>query len=313
MEIIRDQDKRDQTSPLPVVAIGNFDGVHRGHQSVLRKTVERAEALGGTPTVLTFDPHPLKVLAPGLELKFLMTFQERLDVMETLGIRRVRCVSFSREFASLPPADFARKILREDLGAREILVGAGFVFGKDRKGTIRDLERFSREMGFQVIPVEPLAEGGRPVSSSRIREALTLGRVGEASGLLGRAFSLAGTIVPGARRGKALGFPTANFLPPAERVIPSNGVYAVRAGLGEGKEAALHPAVAYIGTQPTLGPKERMVETHFFRPQGDLYGKSLRVHFMEWIRGEVVFDRKDELVRQIEEDIREAGRILEAG
>ncbi len=307
MEMIRDHTSHGRKAAYPVVAIGNFDGVHRGHQAVLKRAVEKAKAKKGTGIVLTFEPHPLRVLAPTQDLKFLMTFEERLRWIERTGIRQVRAVPFTRDFADLSPREFARKILCEDLGAKEVFVGGHFAFGKDRKGTIRDLQALGDELGFQVHAVEAVLVGGRPVSSSRIREYLMAGRVADARELLGRDYNLEGRVIPGAQRGRALGYPTANFIPPAERVIPCSGIYAVRAEL---KGRVLNGA-GYIGTQPTLGSQERRVETHFFEPQDDLYDLPIRVNFVDWIRPEQTFKDKAELVRQIEEDIHKAKAILE--
>lgn len=309
MEIIRDHTQRDRKPVYPVIAIGNFDGVHRGHQAILKQTTDRAKANAGTGMVLTFEPHPLKVLAPTVDIKFLMTFEERLRWIEAAGVRTVRAVSFSREFANRTPRDFAEKILHDDLGAKEVLVGTHFAFGKDRKGSVRDLQMFGDEMGFRVHAVEAVLVGGRPVSSSRIRECLISGRVADARELLGRDYSLEGRVVPGARRGRALGYPTANFIPPDDRVIPANGIYAVRAEI----KGRFVNGACYIGNQPTLGSRDRMVETHLFEPQADLYGLPILVRFVEWIRPEQTFEDESELLRQIEEDIHKAKAILTDG
>lgn len=308
MEIIRNYTSQAQKAAYPVVAIGNFDGVHRGHQAILKQTVDRAKAKEGTAIVLTFEPHPLKVLAPAIDLKFLMTFEERLHWIETTGIRKVRLVSFTHSFANLTPPEFARNILCDDLGAKEVCVGAQFAFGKERKGTVSDLAAMGHNLGFQVHPVEAVSVAGSPVSSSRIRECLLAGRVAAARELLGRPYRLAGRIIPGTRRGRALGYPTANFRPPGELVIPCNGIYAVQAEVN----GHIFPGVSYIGTQPTLGALERMVETHLFEPQSDLYDQLLRVCFVEWIRPEQAFKDKAELLRYIGEDIRKAKAILTA-
>jgi len=306
VELIRDQTSHGRKSAYPVVAIGNFDGVHRGHQAILKQAVDRAKTRKGTGIVLTFEPHPLRVLSPMKDLKFLMTFEERLRWIEQIGIRQVRAVSFTRPFADLPPREFVRKILCDDLGAKEVFVGDHFAFGKDRLGTVRDLRALGDEFGFQVHAVEAVSIGGRPVSSSRIRECLMAGRVADARELLGRDYSLEGRIVPGAHRGRSLGYPTANFIPPAEQVTPGNGIYAVRAEL----KGRILNGVSYIGTQPTLGSRERRVETHLFEPQDDLYDLPIRVSFVEWIRPEQTFKDKTELVRQIEEDIQKAKTFL---
>jgi len=308
VEIIRNHTSQGRKATFAVVAIGNFDGVHRGHQAILSRTVDRAKAAGGTGIVLTFDPHPLKVLAPTLDLKFLMTFGERLHWIEMIGIQQVRVVSFTHAFANLTPAQFAQNVLRDDLGAEEIFVGSRFAFGKDRKGTVSDLASLGNDLGFQVHPVEAVSVAGSPVSSSRIRQCLLDGRVSAARELLGRAYCLEGRIIPGARRGRTLGYPTANFRPPGELVIPCNGIYAVQAEIN----GRIFNGVTYIGTQPTLGSKERMVETHLFESQPDLYDQHLRVSFVEWIRPEQTFQDQRALVRHMEEDIHKAKAILAA-
>ena len=306
MDIIRGDKIPGRKAAYPVVAIGNFDGVHRGHQAILKETVKWAKAKRGTSIVLTFEPHPLKVLAPSLDLKFLMTFEERMRWIAATGIRKVRCVPFTPSFADLTPVAFAQEVLRDSIGARDVLVGANFAFGKDRKGSVRDLEALGPTLGFLAHAIDPVAIGGRPVSSSRIRECLMAGHVTEARELLGRPYYLEGKIIPGARRGWGLGFPTANFKPPRGLVIPCNGVYAIRAEL----DGRVLDGVNYIGTQPTLGSTEWMVETHFFEPQDDLYDRSIRVEFIEWVRPERVFKDRAELVHQIKQDIRQAKEIL---
>lgn len=308
MDIIGGDKGQGKKAAYPIIAIGNFDGVHRGHQAILKQTVERARVKGGTGIVLTFDPHPLTVLAPMLDLKFLMSFEERVRWIERIGIQQVRSVPFTLQFANLTPPEFAQKILHDDMGAREVVVGVHFAFGKDRKGTVRDLQGMSSRLGFKVHAVEAFSIDGQAVSSSRIREYLVTGQAAEASRLLGRPHVLEGEVIPATRRGRALGYPTANFQPPPNRVIPENGVYAVQVEL----RGHILKGVTYIGTQPTLGPRERMVETYLFEPQADLYGLSIRVNFVDWIRPERIFGSKKELVDQMEADVRKAKTILRA-
>ncbi|MBI3610970.1 MAG: bifunctional riboflavin kinase/FAD synthetase [Nitrospirae bacterium] len=310
MEIIRGPKGQGRRATYPVAAIGNFDGVHRGHQAILKQTVDRAKVQQGTGIVLTFEPHPLKVLAPSLDLKFLMTFEERLHWIERIGVQQVRCMPFTHDFANLTPQEFVQSILHDEIGAKEIFVGDHFVFGKDRKGTVRDLQLMGRDLDFLVHAVEPVRVGDRAISSSRIRECLFEGHVAEAREFLGRPYTLAGRIIPGAHRGKRLGYPTANFRPPQDRVIPRNGIYAVRAELEGHAPPGMLDGVTYIGIQPTMGTHERMVETHLFKPQTELYGRTIRVSFVEWIRPELVFKNPTELVHQMEEDLRKAKAIL---
>ena len=287
----------------PVVALGNFDGVHRGHQALIREVVERVRARSGTAIVLTFEPHPLKVLSPHLRLRFLTSFEEKAALLRDLGISNVFHVNFTPEFSRLSPEAFARTLLCEKLAVKEVFVGEGFNFGKDRTGRVEDLRRMGLEMGFTVTSIPTVSRDGKIVSSSRIRELLLGGKVREAAALLGRLYSLEGEVIPGDRRGSGLGFPTANLKPPGERVVPSDGVYAAWGVI----DGILKKGVAYIGTQPTLGLRERTLELHLFEPQPELYGKRLRIGFQEWIRGEKVFTSKDELIGQIRSDIETAG------
>ncbi|HEY4485504.1 MAG TPA: bifunctional riboflavin kinase/FAD synthetase [Nitrospiria bacterium] len=312
MEIIRDRDNRDRKAAGPVVAIGNFDGVHLGHQLILKHTVESAKAIGGTSVVLTFDPHPLSVLAPDRPLKFLMTFEERLHWIEAAGIQRVQCITFTPAFATLTPGEFIETVLHDDLGAKQVHVGVNFSFGVGRRGRLADLQEASGRYGFEVQAVDPFKVAGRPVSSSRIRECLTEGRVAEARGLLGRPYMLQGRVTPSARRGRRLGYPTANFTPPHDRVIPASGIYAVWAELSGGTGRMLEGA-CYIGTQPTLGTQPRMVETHLLEPQKNLYDRVIRVHFIDWIRAERTFDSAEALSAQIKDDILKARAALAGG
>jgi len=256
------------------------------------------------PRVQVTCPVPVVQLPPDADTKVMP--DGMLSWIEANGIRQARSVPFTRDFANLSPLEFAQKILRDAIGAKEVFVGANFAFGKDRKGTVRDLQSMGPALGFEVHAVEPVVLEEQPVSSSRIRECLTAGRVAEAGELLGRPYILEGRVVPGMRRGRALGYPTANFRPPRDLVVPANGVYAVRAEL----MGRTLDGVTYIGTQPTLGAHERMVETHLFEPQADLYDRTIRVNFVEWIRPEIVFKSKTELIHQMEEDIGKAKAIL---
>jgi riboflavin kinase/FMN adenylyltransferase len=299
VETILDLDQIKNPPRDPVVALGNFDGVHRGHQALIRRVVDRARKRPGTAVVLTFEPHPLKVLSPGLRLQFLASLEEKTALVHELGVSKILCLNFTPAFSRLSPEAFVRTLLHEKLGVKEVFVGEGFSFGKGRSGSVDDLRRLGGELGFSVSSIPTVRLEGKVVSSSRIRELLIEGRVREAAALLGRLYSLEGEVVPGSRRGSGLGVPTANLKPPEDRVVPSDGVYAAWGVI----EGALKKGVAYIGTQPTLGLRERTLELHLFDPQPDLYGKRLRIGFHDWIRGEKVFSSREELVAQIRKDL----------
>lgn len=308
MEIIRGLEHPKKPPAYPVMALGNFDGLHRGHQVLIHQAVKRAQDRRGTSVVLTFEPHPLKVLAPHLDLKLLTSFDEKISLLQEMGVDQVVCVPFTPTFASQSPEEFAQNLLHNRLRVKEVFVGEDFAFGKNRTGTVKDLQRLGGRLGFEVYSIGAVTHRGEVVSSSRIREWLMAGRVREAAGLLGRIYSLEGKVVPGSRRGMALGFPTANLKPPVDRVVPADGVYAAWGVLEDRIEAG----VAYIGTQPTLGPHERTIELHLFSSHSDLYQKTLRVGFCDFLREEKVFEDEERLTRQISQDIQQAKSLLHA-
>ena len=306
MEIIEGFEYLKEPLPYPVITLGNFDGLHRGHQFLIGKVLERAKRQSGTSIVLTFDPHPLKVLAPDIQLKLLTDSDEKAWLLREMGVDRVFFVRFNQALSSLSAEMFVQQLLYDQLHLKEVLVGENFSFGKNRAGTVKDLQVMGDRLGFGVESIETVRIGGKVASSSRIRELLISGDVGEAAHLLGRVYSLEGKIVQGAKRGRALGFPTANLALPDERVIPADGVYAAWGFL----EGRLERGAAYIGTQPTLGTQERTIELHFLESKPDLYGKTLRVGFQQQIRQEEAFKDQDSLIKQIEKDIQVAKGLL---
>jgi riboflavin kinase/FMN adenylyltransferase len=289
-----------------IAALGNFDGVHRGHQSILTRALERARASDGLALAITFDPHPLKVLAPHLDLRFLTGFEEKMRLLAEVGLDAALCLEFTSEFARQSPDEFVRRVLAEEVGATAVFVGENFAFGKGRSGTVRDLVRLGRDLGFEVEVVPTLSVDGAAVSSSRIRDALLRGDVTTAAQLLGRPYALEETVVHGANRGKGLGFPTANLRPPRERVVPLDGIYATMAVV-DGRRLE---SVTYIGGRPTFGAGERFVEVHLLQGAADLYNRRLRVEFIGWIRGDQTFTDPVALARQIGEDVAAARRLL---
>ena len=297
-----------QRAPHPVLTIGNFDGQHLGHRALLRAVVARAAEAGGTPLVLTFDPHPVKVLAPHVTLLFLTTPEEKLAHFREAGIAEVLFLDFTPAFAALTPDQFMRQVLRDSVGLKELFVGEHFAFGKGRAGRIADLVRFGREAGFQVHPVQPLRVDGEVVSSTRVRQLIQKGDVRGAARCLGRCYALGGEVMPGEHRGRTLGWPTANLRLPADRVIPADGVYATKAFWG----TRACDSVSYIGTRPTFGAGERLLEVSLLDVREELYGQMLRVEFVERLRGDQVFGSADELSACIERDVQRAREALKA-
>jgi riboflavin kinase / FMN adenylyltransferase len=292
--------------PHPVATIGNFDGHHRGHLALLQTVVETARKAQGTALVLTFDPHPVKVLAPHVDLRFLTSPDEKLAHFEAAGIDEVVFLEFTPALAAMTPEQFAENVLHQRLNIAEIFVGEHFAFGRGRAGRIADLVRFGAACGFNVHPVPPVTLNGGVVSSTRIRQLIQAGQMEEAAMLLGRAYSISGTVVRGRQQGQSLGWPTANVHIPPQRVIPPDGVYAARADC----ESMTYDAIAYIGTRPTFGTGERLIEVYLLDQQRNLYGREVRVAFIERLRGDHTFASAEELSAQIGRDVDRAKSSL---
>jgi riboflavin kinase/FMN adenylyltransferase len=285
--------------PYPVLTIGNFDGQHRGHLALLQAVVGAAGAAGGTPIVLTFDPHPVTILAPGVELLLLTSMEEKLARFQKASIEEVLFLEFDRAFAALTPEQFVFQVLRDGVGVKELFVGEHFAFGKGRTGRMADLFRLSGQAGFRVHAVPPVRVDGEVVSSTRIRLLVQAGDVGGAARCLGRPYALSGPVVRGAQRGQGLGWPTANLRLPPGRVAPADGVYATVTIWNK----RAYESVAYVGTRPTFGPGERLLEVYLLDQQADLYGEEIRVQFVERIRGDLLCHSPDELSARIALDI----------
>ncbi len=293
----------------PVVAIGNFDGLHRGHQAILSQTLQRARENKGTAVVLTFEPHPFKVLNPERDFKLLNTFQIKVRQIESTGMDVCFTAEFNKAFAEQTPYDFVKTYLHEKIGCKEVVVGKNFRFGRDRAGTLDDLIRFGEEFGFKVIPPEPVWVDELVVSSSRIRQLVREGDVGLAGKMLGRYYEMEGKVLHGDGEGKALGYPTANFRLPNE-LVPGEGIYAARVSLLRTEGLQLFDGVVYIGSKPTFGEKGMRMEVHLFNFREDIYGRRLLVTFVDRIREDIKFSGKAALVRQIGEDVEKAKLIL---
>jgi riboflavin kinase / FMN adenylyltransferase len=291
--------------PYPVGTIGNFDGHHRGHHALLKQVIETARRTQGTAIVLTFDPHPVKILAPHADLRFLTGEKEKLARFEQAGIDEVVFLEFTSAFASLSPEAFAEQILAKGLGLREVFVGQHFAFGHKRAGKIDDLTDLGKRLGFIVHPTSPVMVAGGVVSSTRIRQLIISGQVDQAAVLLGRPYALSGVVSPGEGRGRILGWPTANLRLPSDRVAPADGIYASITT----RDHERHDSVVYIGTRPTFDGGERLLEVTILDGTHDLYGQALTVEFLERIRGDAQFDGGTALSRQIASDAESAKTI----
>ncbi len=290
-----------------ILTLGVFDGLHLGHQRIMRTVVDRGKETGATATAITFDPHPRAVLHPESAPPLLQTLDQRLANFEVLGIEQAIVMKFDRNFAASPADDFLRDIVHNRLQAKEVYLGIGFEFGKDRGGNIDLLRKMSVELGFVADEVPEVRLRGNRISSSKIRGLLAAGRVNLARRMLGRPYGVEGVIIRGDRRGHTIGFPTAN-LKPQNRVVPKFGVYAT-ATLVEG---TWRRSITNIGVRPTFETQaEPSIETYIFDFDGDLYGDVLRVRFLRRIRDERKFNGIDELKLQIEKDSRQASNYFE--
>lgn len=292
-----------------VLTLGVFDGLHLGHQLIIRTVVERARALGAVPTVITFDPHPRAVLHPESAPPLLQTFDQKIEAFGVLGIEQTIVVRFNKAFSQIRAEDFLRDVVAERLQAREVYLGRGFAFGHNREGNITLLKEASGRLGFYADEVPEVRLRRARISSSRIRELLSEGRVNLARRMLGRPYGVEGRVVRGRERGRTLGFPTAN-LHPQNRVIPRSGVY-VTATLIEG---AWRRSVTNVGTRPTFeSGAEPSVETFVINWSGDLYGDVVRVRFLHRLRDERKFDSIEDLRLQISKDLQTATEYFERG
>ena len=285
-----------------VLTLGVFDGLHLGHQRIMQTVVERAKATGAHATAITFDPHPRAVLHPESAPPLLQTLDQRLANFEVLGIEQAIVVKFDREFAGQPAEDFLANIILDRLHAKEVYLGKGFAFGKNRGGNIELLRRMSGQLGFVADEVEEVRIRGQRISSSAIRKLLDEGRINLARRMLGRPYGVEGVVIRGNRRGHAIGFPTAN-VKPHNRVIPKYGVYATATLI----DGIWRKSITNIGVRPTFETEaEPSIESYIFDFDGELYGDVVRVRFLHRIRDERKFSGIDELKSQIEKDSRRA-------
>ncbi len=290
-----------------VVTIGVFDGVHRGHLHLLEQARAAARREGLASAVVTFRNHPLTVLQPQAQVTYLCTVERRLELLRQAGIEVVAPVTFTRELSQRTAREFVTA-LRERLRMRWLLCGPDFALGKGRQGTVPALTALGKELGYRVAPLEPFTAGGQVVSSTAVRQALARGEVPLAAELLGRPYSLTGRVVVGDRRGRALGFPTANMEWQPEIALPADGIYATIARAGD----RAMDAVTSIGVRPTFGGEQRTIETFVLDFTGDLYGQMLTIDLIERLRGEERFASVEALVAQMHRDVQAARDALRA-
>ncbi len=297
--------------PLPFeagITIGAFDGLHLGHKALFQETFRIAEIKGLTPLVVTFNPHPRRVIQPHLELKLLTTLEEKLELLEKEGFSEVVILPFTKALAEITADLFIERYLVDYLRARSVVIGFNFRFGRARAGDTELLRKLGQKYGFQVTEVPPVKFGDKIVSSTLIRETLKRGDVEGASKMLGRYYSLTGKVVRGRGRGKKLGFPTANLSISSEKLIPAQGVYAVWVYFNSQKI----PGAMNIGYNPTFEEKELFVEVHLLdlNKEWELYNQTLKVEFVKFIRGEKRFSSVEELINQISQDCQVIRKIL---
>ena len=304
MEIIKGIENLKRSFRKPVVTLGNFDGVHLGHQQILKRVMEEASKIHAEGVVITFEPHPLKVLAPEKFLPLLTPFRKKMMLIEKSGIETVLCIDFSSVFSEVSSLEFIKNILVQKVKVNKVIIGYNYHFGKGQRGDAQTLKDAGRVFNFEVEVVEPLKVGQTIVSSSKIRDLIRRGEVEEASRLLGRDYPIIGKVVRGAKRGGTLGFPTAN-LEISDELYPKTGVYAVEVTWHE----QLFNGLANVGLNPTFSPgqtqngKPVSLEVYILNFSQDIYGDEIQVAFKKRIRDEVRFDSAARLVDQIQKDI----------
>ena len=309
MEILN-YDKAQHQEDSATATVGVFDGVHRGHQSVLGQLTEEAHRRQTVATVITFDRHPLSVVCPTKCPPLLTTLSERLELLEAVGVQRCVVLPFTEEMAGMSARDFML-LMRRQLGVRLLLTGYDNRFGHDRAAGFQDYVRYGAEMGMEVEVLRPatVLEDGRPVNSSTVRRLLAEGHLDRVRHSLGRDYSMEGRVVAGEHVGRKIGCPTANLCPDACKLVPKEGVYAVWASVGN--DETLRPAMMNIGACPTFGIRPTTLEVHLFDYTGDLYGQTVRVRFVRRLRAEQRFADADGLKRQLAADRVAALRALD--
>jgi len=308
MKIFRRIEDIGQPFTNACVTIGNFDGVHRGHQQLFARVVEKARAINGTSIVITFDPHPLQVLLSG-GIKLISTCEQKEELIKLSGIDVLLVIPFTREFAKTTADTFVADLLVKKLGVKELVVGYDYAFGKGRSGNIAFLKDQGRHFNFPVTVVEACYMGDQLVSSTKIRELVKEGNMAAATELLGRFYQIRGTVRVGKQRGgKVIGFPTANLKFNEEDLVPKHGVYVTKVFC----EGRCYGGILNIGYNPTFGEEQLVAETHIFDFNEDIYGKPIKVNLLKFLRSEKKFSGAEELAEQIGRDVLLAKKILAA-
>jgi riboflavin kinase / FMN adenylyltransferase len=291
------------------LAIGVFDGVHRGHQAVISTSTRHAHSADGTPVVVTFDPHPARILRPEEAPHLLTATQHKIALIRALGVGHLLVVKFDKNFAATSPENFVEQLVQNSKPLREICVGHEWSFGKNRAGNLDLLQKLGARFDFNVVGIPPVKVNGTVVSSTAIRQAVEAGEFAKAASMLGREYTILGTVSGGEKLGKKIGFPTANLSAHSEQ-FPPDGVYFAEAWL----DGVLLHGVVNLGFRPTVssGQPERILEIHLLDFDQDIYGKDLEIRFVRYLRPEKKFESVDALVRQIEVDVRQAREFCAA-
>ena len=306
MKVIKSLEKMPDEVRDAFVTIGNFDGVHLGHIPILKKLIEEAHREKSCAVVITFEPHPKKILHPDIRPFYLLTsLEEKIKLLEDIGVDALILIPFDVNFSKMTAESFVCDILWDKLHIRKIFIGHDYSFGKSKMGNKVFLVEFGKKLGFEVDIIDAVKLDGETISSTRVRHLILAGDMKAAARLLGRPYNVSGIVVPGKKRGSILGIPTANIKPEKE-LIPAQGVYAVISHLAEGR----YRGVLNIGFNPTFSDADLSVEAYLLDFDGDIYGKKINILFIDRIRNEIKFENPELLVKQIRKDIDDARSIL---
>ena len=308
METLRSISELSRLPGPLFLAIGVFDGVHLGHKAVISTSTEHARAANGTPVVVTFDPHPEKILRPEAAPHLLTATRHKIALIRALGVGHLLMITFDKEFAATEPEEFVQQLVKYSNPLREICVGHEWSFGRNRRGNLELLKKLGTKFDFHVVGIPPVTVNGELVSSTTIRRALEAGDLTKAAAMLGREYTILGSVVRGDDLGKKIGFPTANLTAHNEQ-FPPNGVYFAQASL----DGAVYPGVINLGYRPTVSrEKERVLEIHLLDFERDIYGKDLEVRFIQYLRPEKKFESVEALAHQIDVDVKRARELSAA-